>query len=267
MQMSYLQEPSRYDDFLEIWKNLDYVSNNESKLNQYEQQSQLMGDYAELNGHVISIFDVKKNKILYISDNYPSILGYTCSKETFSKWNTFFLLRDLPFSQSIFVMQMSQLFKKTVKPFLQNKELKKIDWIIYNFMRKPPGSERKHTCHICKALEIDSNGNIEVILAISKDLKPIIKDQDVWWFQINVNEELVCHFHSNEKKFVNKWLLSEREREIVKLIEQGYDSKQISEKLFISPKTVDTHRKNILERVAVKDFHALFNLVKGSKLL
>lgn len=42
--------------------------------------------------------------------------------------------------------------------------------------------------------------------------------------------------------------LSKREFEIVKLIREGLDSEQISEKLFLSKHTVNKHRKNILNK-------------------
>ena len=40
---------------------------------------------------------------------------------------------------------------------------------------------------------------------------------------------------------------SEREMEIIRLIESGFSSSQIADKLFISVHTVNTHRRNILE--------------------
>ncbi len=43
-------------------------------------------------------------------------------------------------------------------------------------------------------------------------------------------------------------LLTQREQEIVKLIAKEYSNKQIAEILFISEKTVETHRKNILRK-------------------
>jgi DNA-binding NarL/FixJ family response regulator len=44
---------------------------------------------------------------------------------------------------------------------------------------------------------------------------------------------------------------SEREIEIIKLIAEYKTSKQISEKLYISKNTVDTHRRNILEKAGL----------------
>ena len=43
-------------------------------------------------------------------------------------------------------------------------------------------------------------------------------------------------------------LLTPRETEIVKLIAEDYSNKEIAEKLFISERTVETHRKNILRK-------------------
>lgn len=48
-------------------------------------------------------------------------------------------------------------------------------------------------------------------------------------------------------------ILSAREKEIVALIAQEFSSVEIAEKLFISQYTVDTHRKNILAKLRVKN--------------
>jgi len=43
--------------------------------------------------------------------------------------------------------------------------------------------------------------------------------------------------------------LSDREYEIIKLVEKGMSSKQIAEKLYLSAHTVDNHRSNILDKL------------------
>lgn len=53
--------------------------------------------------------------------------------------------------------------------------------------------------------------------------------------------------------------LSKREKEILGLISQGYTSQSISETLFISKYTVETHRKNILRKL---NFNSSTELVK-----
>ena len=47
--------------------------------------------------------------------------------------------------------------------------------------------------------------------------------------------------------------LSEREMEILKLYAEGKSTREISEKLFISVKTVGTHKQHILEKLGLKN--------------
>ncbi|ODU05694.1 MAG: DNA-binding response regulator [Pseudonocardia sp. SCN 72-86] len=48
-------------------------------------------------------------------------------------------------------------------------------------------------------------------------------------------------------------ILTPREEEVVKLIAEGNSSKEIAETLFISAKTVDRHRANILQKLGMRD--------------
>lgn len=43
--------------------------------------------------------------------------------------------------------------------------------------------------------------------------------------------------------------LSERERDVLAMTAEGYSSREIGEKLFISPKTVDTYRARVMEKL------------------
>jgi DNA-binding NarL/FixJ family response regulator len=48
-------------------------------------------------------------------------------------------------------------------------------------------------------------------------------------------------------------VLTPRELEVLKLIAEAYTSKQIADELFISIKTVDRHRQNILDKLGMRD--------------
>jgi DNA-binding NarL/FixJ family response regulator len=47
--------------------------------------------------------------------------------------------------------------------------------------------------------------------------------------------------------------LTNREREVLDLIARGLNNQQIADQLFISPRTVDTHRTNIMQKVHLHD--------------
>ena len=57
----------------------------------------------------------------------------------------------------------------------------------------------------------------------------------------------------------NDHLLTKREREILYYIADGFNNSQIAEKLFISARTVETHRTNIMQKL---DIHDAANLVR-----
>jgi DNA-binding NarL/FixJ family response regulator len=48
-------------------------------------------------------------------------------------------------------------------------------------------------------------------------------------------------------------VLTPRELQVLKLIAEAYTSKQIAQELFISVKTVERHRQNILDKLGMSD--------------
>lgn len=59
--------------------------------------------------------------------------------------------------------------------------------------------------------------------------------------------------------------LTEREREVLKLVAEGYSGTEIAERLVISPKTVDTYRERIMQKLGVRHRYELvrYALRKG----
>lgn len=54
-------------------------------------------------------------------------------------------------------------------------------------------------------------------------------------------------------------LLTERETEILKLIAAGFSNKEIGDQLFISHRTVDTHRTNLMKKLDVNNIAGLIS--------
>jgi DNA-binding CsgD family transcriptional regulator len=48
-------------------------------------------------------------------------------------------------------------------------------------------------------------------------------------------------------------VLSEREREIARLVAGGFSSKEIAQRLDLSPRTVENHRARLMEKIGVRD--------------
>lgn len=70
------------------------------------------------------------------------------------------------------------------------------------------------------------------------------------------SQEIVAGLVSNltrKKKGEKQGELSEREREVLVYICKGYSNKQIADTLFLSKRTVDKHRENILLKTGTKN--------------
>lgn len=60
--------------------------------------------------------------------------------------------------------------------------------------------------------------------------------------------------------------LTEREIEIIKLIKNGSTNKEIAELLFLSPRTVETHRARVLKKLNLKNSLSLVKYINDSFL-
>jgi two-component system, NarL family, nitrate/nitrite response regulator NarL len=77
----------------------------------------------------------------------------------------------------------------------------------------------------------------------------------------------INHASIGSKNKGNVPVLTHREKEVLHLIAEGYTNHQMAEKLFISPHTIDSHRKNLLSKFEVKNTAALINSAMKYNLL
>jgi len=81
----------------------------------------------------------------------------------------------------------------------------------------------------------------------------LVKDGKVY-VSSELAPTLLHGFLSSERRGSD---LSVREREILKLLAEGYSNKEISDMLVISVKTVETHRANIMRKNNFKNITEL----------
>ncbi len=70
--------------------------------------------------------------------------------------------------------------------------------------------------------------------------------------------------HKNNK---NHKEITDREQEILQLIVDGFTSKEIANKLFISPRTVDTHRSNLMQKLELNNIAELVRYAIENELV
>lgn len=87
------------------------------------------------------------------------------------------------------------------------------------------------------------------------------------YFSSELLKTLVNSLRSSSKTKESQSLLSERETEILILICQGLSNQEIADQLFISKRTVDKHRANILEKSECKNTAQLVMYAIKNKLV
>jgi two-component system nitrate/nitrite response regulator NarL len=86
---------------------------------------------------------------------------------------------------------------------------------------------------------------------------------------IYFSEEVIGELErtSQRKKQKEEAHLTAREVEIIRLIEKEYNNKEIAEELFISERTVETHRKNIFRKTNTNSVIGLVKYAYEHKLI
>lgn len=76
--------------------------------------------------------------------------------------------------------------------------------------------------------------------------------------------------HGNKKQKENLLpleQLTKRKREILMLIAEEYTNMEIADKLYISNRTVDTHRRNLIQKIGAKNTAGLVRYALKSGLM
>lgn len=91
---------------------------------------------------------------------------------------------------------------------------------------------------------------IESVIAVAKGEQAFSK---------SVSQLMIGRYADQAKKTSSKPVrqITKREREILKLIVEGYTSPEIAKILYISTRTVETHRSNLMNKLELKNTAAL----------
>jgi len=109
---------------------------------------------------------------------------------------------------------------------------------------------------VVRAMRLGARGVVLKQSASDLLLKSIHKVYDgEIWLDNRMTAEVIDAFKKSAEagQRREKPLLSDREKEIVQLVAQGFRNREIGEKLFISEQTVKNHLHNIFDKLGVSD--------------
>ncbi|TSD62990.1 response regulator transcription factor [Inquilinus sp. KBS0705] len=104
---------------------------------------------------------------------------------------------------------------------------------------------------------LKNTGKQELIEALNK----VADGQN--YFGQDITLQLMKSFKRNQEES----RLTDREIEIIRMIEQDFGNKQIADILFISERTVETHRKNILRKTNTQSVVGLLKYAYERKII
>ncbi len=108
---------------------------------------------------------------------------------------------------------------------------------------------------------LKNTGKQELLNAINRIM------DDGTYYSNEVMSIMLKHNRKKANPTETKEELTQRELEILKLVCEELTTADIAEKLFISPRTVDTHRKNILEKTQSKTIVGLIKYAFENNIL
>lgn len=124
--------------------------------------------------------------------------------------------------------------------------------------------------HIASALEAGVSGYILKNTGQEELVEALLKLRSGGMFFSNeVSTEMLKTFSEPKKEQEKEpeFKLTTRETEIVKLISKELSNAEIGEQLFISERTVETHRKNIFRKTGTKSVAGLMRYAFEKKLI
>lgn len=81
------------------------------------------------------------------------------------------------------------------------------------------------------------------------------------------NEKVLEQFSSVSTALNGIPALTRREKEILQLLHEGLNGPQIAEKLFLSHFTIETHRKNLMQKMNVNSLPQLIKIAREKKMI
>lgn len=129
--------------------------------------------------------------------------------------------------------------------------------IIFLSMHEKPHLVKDALATGVEGYVLKKNSHLDLILAIEEVMKGGL------YFSPEIHRILINRLRFPEEEKV----LTEREREILKLIFDDFSNKQIGEKLHISERTVETHRKNIYQKTKTNTIVGLLKFALENNLI
>jgi Response regulator containing a CheY-like receiver domain and an HTH DNA-binding domain len=115
-------------------------------------------------------------------------------------------------------------------------------------------------------LRMMENGALGYVLKNSSEEEIIEAIKNVASGKMHLGYDVNEILHPSRKD-ENTPLLTRRETEVLRMIADGFTNQEIADKLFVSPLTVDSHRKNLIMKLNARNTAELIKIAFFKKLI
>lgn len=201
---------------------------------------------ADISNSGVSVFDLNKKQMIFFSADYGKLLGYKPSD--YEALNYQFFDGKIHPEEKLKLALNGVSLLKMFNAFSSDEKLN--HKAIYEYRMLNAEGNYVRLIEQYQILELDKSGQIWLMLSIV-DISPDQEnDNPVKCQLLNFRTGNFIPFEVEQKADLE---LTPRELEILKLVKQGYLSKEISDRLSISVHTVNTHRQRFLEKLGANN--------------
>jgi DNA-binding CsgD family transcriptional regulator len=225
----------------------------------------LLDSFSANDDSVKIIFDQINLKAIAISDNFETLTGYSIFD--FNKYNTVFLYSVVePKHLAFFSAVMRWALSKNI---YANKSIEKKFRLTLCGLKVQLSNGTTERLLLRYSPHFTAESSTAEIAIITLNNISFMTKSDFCWGHVAYGKDYMFRNHicSTDNKNHDSDIISDREKDVLKLITQGLESKEIAEKLFISTSTVEKHRKNMLARTGLRDTTALVQISKMSGII
>jgi DNA-binding CsgD family transcriptional regulator len=267
---SQLKRISDPDYLFEKWKSLgtqalEHVDEYNPK--EFLENLHLIEHFSNEPNLVVALFDIKSLNVIWHTDNIDEIFGY--SKEDFKKSGMLLFFKSLRLSHKLYLFQAFFLGLKIFKIARENQRQEYVGAQFFGLRAENPKTKEENAFFIRQhAIKQDKNNYPLLYLYIIENCTHLLKGERYWGrVQVGKTDKLIHHFYSNDFTTIKGDILTSREIEILKLLNNGMESINIGKSLFISTHTVDKHRKNMIHKTGAVNTTALLQIAKMCQII
>jgi DNA-binding CsgD family transcriptional regulator len=215
-----------------------------------------INEFSYSDNSVRLIFDHANFKIVHISDTVERLTGYTVND--FYKLDIAFLFKlfDLEHANFAYIwLKWAYSIQQKMGTTFDAKQA------ICGVKAIRKDGETIRLMFRQSEVETNDKGVVTVSVVTIDDITHLMK-ADFYWGRIEcgIGKRHFHHLMSTDKQDKPTDILSDREKEMVRLLAQGKESKEIGSLVYISPHTVDNHRRNMINKFGVRDTTGLIQI-------